>query len=80
MHKVVFDGISDNMASLLQLGKYGAFRAEYPTTMGYYVIKYIYEPYTLQELKTTDGQVSKEGELVVKAYYLSLMKSKRKWY
>ena len=39
VHKVVIDGISDNMESLVQLGKYGATNAAYPTTMGYYVIK-----------------------------------------
>ena len=59
MHKVVLDGISDNISSLLQIGKYGDTNAAYPNTVGYYVIKYISEPYTLQEDQTADGQVSK---------------------
>ena len=46
-HKVVLDGISDNMASLVQLGKYGNINAADTTTMGYHVIKYLSEPYTL---------------------------------
>ena len=46
VHKVVLDGISENVASLVQLGKYGAINAADPTTMGYYVIKFLSEPYT----------------------------------
>ena len=51
-------GISDNIASLLQLRKYGATNAENTTTMGYYAIKYLSEPCTLQEDQATDGIVS----------------------
>ena len=80
VHELVLDGISENMASLVQLGKYRSIYAAYLTTMGYYVIKYRYEPYTLQEEQTTHGQVSKAGELVVKSEYLSLMKEKRNCY
>ena len=38
-HKIVLDGKSQHIASLVQLGKYGAINAEYPTTMGHYVTK-----------------------------------------
>ena len=79
VNKVVLDGINGNMAYLLQLGKYGAINAEYPITMRYYVIRYLYKPYTLQEDKTTDGQVSKAGEILFKTEYRSLMKAE-KWY
>ena len=48
VHKVVLDGISENISSLVQLVKYGAINAADPTKMLYYVIKYLYEPYTLQ--------------------------------
>ena len=74
--KTVLDIISDNMASLVQLCKYGAINEAGPTTMGYYVIKYPYEPYIAQEDQTTDGPVSKAGEILVKAEYLSLMRAK----
>ena len=59
VHKVVMYGISDNMASLIQLEKFGAINALYPTTMGYYVIKFLSEPYTLQEDHTKYGQLIK---------------------
>ena len=66
MHKLVLDVISDNMASLLQLGKYGAINAMYLTTMGYSVIKCLSETYTLQEDQTTDGKLSNTNLLLVK--------------
>ena len=48
LHKVFIDDISDDIASLGQLGKYGAINTADPKTMGSYVIKYLSEPYTLQ--------------------------------
>ena len=76
----MLDGISDNMASLAQLGNCGAINEADPATMGYYVIKYLSEQYKLQKNHTIYGQVIKVGELVVKAEYLSIMKSKTSWY
>ena len=67
MQKAVLDDISDNMASLVQLGKYGATNAADTTTIGYYVIKYLSEPYTPQEYQITYGQVSKSCDFVVKS-------------
>ena len=62
----MLDGTSYNMASILQVGKYGAINSSDTTTMGYYVVKYLSEPYTLQGKKTY-GQVSKAGKLLVKS-------------
>ena len=67
MHKLVLDGISENMYSLVQLVKYGSINSEGPTTIGCYVIKYLCEPYTLQEYQITYAQVIKEGEILAKA-------------
>ena len=39
----------------------------YPTKLGYYVVKYVFEYLTLQDDTTTYGQVSKVGEIVVKS-------------
>ena len=47
-HKLVLDVISDNMASLVQLGKYGATNASDQKSMGYYVTRYLSESYILQ--------------------------------
>ena len=39
MNKVLLDGIRNNMAYLVWLGKYGAINAANPTKTGYYMIK-----------------------------------------
>ena len=51
IHKVVLDGISENMASLVQSGMYGAINKDDTTTNGFYVIKLISEAYTLQKIQ-----------------------------
>ena len=55
IHQVILDGISDNMASLVQSCKYGTINTSYTTTNGFYVIKFILEAYTLQKNTTIDG-------------------------
>ena len=50
-HKVVLDGISDNVSAILYNGKYGTINTADPTTMGYYVVKLLPETYTLQYRK-----------------------------
>ena len=45
VHKVVLDGISDNRYALAQRGKYGVINTADLTTMGYYVVKFLSEPY-----------------------------------
>ena len=40
-HKVVLDGNTKNMSSLVQNGKYGAVNTADLTTPGYYVVKFI---------------------------------------
>ena len=44
--------------------------------MGYYVIKFFSEAYTLQEHTTCDRQLSTDGEIVVKAQYLRYTQEK----
>ena len=49
------------MASLVHLGKNGAFNAADTTIMGYYVIKHLSETYALQEDQAIYGQVIEVG-------------------
>ena len=73
IHQVVLDGISDNMASLVESGKYGAINTTDTSTNGFYVIMFISDAYTLQENTTIYGQILIAGELVVNAKYLCSM-------
>ena len=73
IHQVVLDGISDNMASLVESGKYGAINITYTSTNGFYVIMFTSGAYTLQENTRIDEQIITAGELVVNAKYLCSM-------
>ena len=70
IHQVVLDVISENMASLVQSGMYGAINTDYTTTNGVYVIQLLPDAYTLQNNTTIDGQVISAGELVFKEKYI----------
>ena len=47
--QVVLNSIIENVSSLVKPDKYGTINTIDTTTMVYYVIKFIPEPYTLQE-------------------------------
>ena len=55
------------MASLIHLGKYGAINTANTTTMGYNVLKYASENFTLHEYITTDVQVIKADATEIQA-------------
>ena len=48
INQFILDSISNDMAELLQTGKYGIIDTTEKTTMGYYVIKFMSEAYTLK--------------------------------
>ena len=48
--------------------------------MGYYVINFVSEAYTLQEDTTCDGHIISAGELVVKSQYLRCKQEETNWY
>ena len=64
------------MTGLVQSSKYGAMNTTDSTTMGYYVINFASEAYTLQEDTKCDEKIITAGEMFVKAQYLSFMKKK----
>ena len=55
IYQVVLDGISDNMASLVESGKYGVINTTETTTDVFYVIMFKSEAYTLQDNTTIYG-------------------------
>ena len=80
VHQVVLDGISDNMASLVKSGTYGAINTTDTSTNGFYVIMFTSGAYTLQENTTIDGKIITASEFVVKAQYLYSMQIDTNWY
>ena len=77
---MVIDGISENMASLVQSGMYDAINTVENTSNGLYVIQFISEAYTLHNNTTIDGKVISAGELVVGAQYLCSRQGNTNWY
>ena len=61
IHKVVLDGISEYMASLVQSGMYGTINIDDTTTNGFYVVQFISEACTLQNNTTIYGQSMSAG-------------------
>ena len=61
IHQVVLDGISDNMALLVESVKYGAINTTEKTANGFYVIMFTSEAYTLQDNATNDGKIITSG-------------------
>ena len=78
--EIHIDIISDNMASLVQPGKYGYINTADTITSGFYIIKLISEAYTLQNNTTIDGKIISAGELVAKVKYLFFMQENYNWY
>ena len=68
------------MSTRVHNGKYGVINTADPTTIGYYAVKLLSEPYTLQDNKTVNKKFIKAGELTVKAEYLSIIKANTNWY
>ena len=58
IHQFLLDGISNNMALLVQYDKYDVINTRYYRTIGYNVVKFASEAYTLQEYITCDGKIS----------------------
>ena len=79
LHKAVLDGKSDNMASLVESGKYEAKKTMDTTTNGFYAFMLTSEVYTPHDNTTTDGKIRTAGDLVVKAQYLCFMQVDTNW-
>ena len=58
IHQVILDGISDNMVSLVQYGKFYDINITDTSTMVYYVVKFFSGAYTLQDGTTCDERIS----------------------
>ena len=80
IHQVVFDGISDNMASLVESVKYRSINTTDTTTNVFYVIMFASEAYALQDNKTIDRQIITAGVLIVKSQYICYMQVETNWY
>ena len=79
-HQVVLESISDNMAALIQNYQYCANSTINTATMGYYMVKFMPEPYILQEETMYNGKISTAGKLVFKYQYMNCTQDNTEWY
>ena len=77
---MVLEGISENMASIVQLGMHGAINIYDTTTNGFYVIQYLSYVYTHKNNTKIYGQVIYADKLVVKSQYIFSMQENTNWY
>ena len=72
MHKVVIDGISDNISELVHNGKYGVINNAYPTTMGYNDVKFfirtIYVTRRQNSLEESHKDIRTYSKIVIYQY------------
>ena len=80
IHQVVLDGISDNMALLVESLNHGDINTNDTSTNGFYVIIFTSEAYTLQENKRIVGQGITAEKFFVNAQYLCFMQVDNNWY
>ena len=73
INEVVLDGISDNMASLVESGTYGSINTTDTSTNIFYVIMFTSESNLLQYNTTVDRKIITAVELFVKAQYICSM-------
>ena len=78
MHNFVLYDISDNMYAIFHDGKYVTINTADITKIGYYVVKFLSELYTLQDEKKVDKKFIKVSKFIVKPVYLSIVKSNTK--
>lgn len=80
MHHTILTSIASNIASTIAESSYGAVNTEDPQTDGYYIVKFISSPYTLQNDVVVNGDRISSGMLVCDAEYLSPAFKGSNWY
>ena len=68
------------MASLVQSDIHSDINTEEPTTIGYYIVKYVSSTFILQDDITSGRQGSNAAKLDVQTECLIIMKEKSNWY
>ena len=78
--KIILDGFVNNTAQNIQVGSICTINPDNRHSHGYYMVRFSYLPYTLQENKTIDGQVFDFISLVANKRYFSPNISHSIWY
>ena len=71
IHKVLVQSIGNNMAEFVEINYYGAVSTNDSRADGFYVVKFVESPHTLQEEVEMNAKIIESGSLVCAAYYIS---------
>ena len=73
IYETILHGIEARMNERILIGTFGAMRMDDETTQGYYLVKWIAEPYTVQDDIIMKGVVPKQtafdGEIICDALF-----------
>ncbi len=80
MHHSILGTMEANMSLMIRKGEVGAIRTADEAMMGYYVVKWLSEPYTLQEETEGMSGMIRVGKMVADMIYFNQVQRARHWY
>jgi hypothetical protein len=80
IHRTILSSIASNIAATITERSYGAVNTIDPNTQGFYIVKFMSTPYSLQQDMNVNGDCISSGELVCDAEYLSPAQLGSLWY
>jgi hypothetical protein len=78
--KCVLNALEARVLLMMRIGEVGAVGTTDAATMGYYMVKWLSEPYTLQEETVGMASLLGTGKMVTKAVYFNRVKRAPYWY
>ena len=78
--KCVLNALEVRVSLMMRSGEVGAVGTTDPAMMGYYMVKWLSEPYTLQEETVGMASLIGTGKMVAKAVYLNRVQCAPYWY
>ena len=80
LHHSVLGAMEARMSLMIREGEVGAIGTADEATMGYYVVKWLSEPYTLQEETEGMSGMIGVGTMVADMLYFNQVERARHWY
>ena len=84
IYETILHGIEARMNTWILIGNFGAMRTDDEATQGYYLVKWITKPYTVQEDTIMKGiepqQTTFAGEIICDALFWNPVPGEVDWY
>ena len=76
IHALIIPGMSTNKAEIVKVNGYGDIADNYEAENNFYIVRFTYVPYALQEDVESDGNQLASGDLVCNVIYTSPVRNK----